>query len=424
MDEIRHVADYIKGIPFHTPENIPMWVMQVLVFLPTIAVAVAVVRQSKWVAALAQMSSLQSRQEERERLGLQEEEPASGAATPSEIHSPTEEEIAESALRLDRRWYFLGVMNTGITPFIIGAYPTYYFLYFTPKVTLLLFLRWWTFVRKKQHYLLWDFCYWANLLCLLYVWVWPTSARLFRMAFLCANGPLAWSVLTFNHALIFHSYPHLTSVVIHTSPLLLTYGIRWSPSSRFVVCEADVPLHACNDLSYVGFIVESMTGFYLWWAIIYYIWIFVVLGSYLESNGYQTLWDRVLQMGKIGDLLQSLLKMWPKRAVQGVYLLIHCGFSLVLMSFAYLLWFSQIAHFLFMGAICTSTVKNGADFYFDAIFRHSYTPLVATGKVCKKVAAASPALQEMQGTGMAAAPECWYVPVPLNPANQQSSALG
>ena len=26
----------------------------------------------------------------------------------------------------------------------------------------------------------------------------------------------------FNHALIFHSHPHLTSVILHTSPLILT----------------------------------------------------------------------------------------------------------------------------------------------------------------------------------------------------------
>eukprot|EP00971_Amphidinium_carterae_P293314 5823740-Amphidinium_carterae.2 len=35
------------------------------------------------------------------------------------------------------------------------------------------------------------------------------------------------SVLAFNHAMIFHSYAHVTSVVIHFSPLLLTYGLRW-----------------------------------------------------------------------------------------------------------------------------------------------------------------------------------------------------
>ena len=54
-----------------------------------------------------------------------------------------------------------------------------------------------------------------------------TTHRLFQIVFMCANGPLAWSVLAFNHALIFHSWQHITSLVIHTSPMLLTYGIRW-----------------------------------------------------------------------------------------------------------------------------------------------------------------------------------------------------
>merc|ERR1712232_309049 len=101
--------------------------------------------------------------------------------------------------------------------------------------------------------------------------------------------------------------------------------------------------------------------------------------------------------------LSGLLEKWPKQAVQAVYLIIHCLFSLVVMSFAYLLWFSQLAHFAFCMTIVLSTVKNGADFYFDKLFRKSYEPLSkgrGVSDVDKTVAAASPALQELGGVGM------------------------
>ena len=44
-----------------------------------------------------------------------------------------------------------------------------------------------------------DFCYWANFLCLYYLWVNPHSAEVFKVVFMVANGPLAWAVLAFNN---------------------------------------------------------------------------------------------------------------------------------------------------------------------------------------------------------------------------------
>lgn len=151
---------------------------------------------------------------------------------------------------------------------------------------------------------------------------------------MCANGPLAWSVLAFNHAMIFHSYvswcicsvcstpiplgendfcfiasfdtfasvakAHMTSVVVHVSPLLLSYGLRWyaAPMSdsmgapHFRICDGDA--ESCLDVSFQTLLFGTMTQFYLWWLILYYVWIFVALGSYIERHAYQTLWDRIL----------------------------------------------------------------------------------------------------------------------------------
>ena len=61
----------------------------------------------------------------------------------------------------------------------------------------------------------------------LYVWVRPNDPQLFMSVFMLSNGPLAWATIAFNHSLIFHSYPHISSLFIHISPMLLTYGLRW-----------------------------------------------------------------------------------------------------------------------------------------------------------------------------------------------------
>ena len=59
------------------------------------------------------------------------------------------------------------------------------------------------------------------------------SPHFTQICWCLANGPLAWSSLAFSHSLIFHSYPHLTSVVIHVSPTLVVHGLRWFRNDRF-----------------------------------------------------------------------------------------------------------------------------------------------------------------------------------------------
>jgi hypothetical protein len=58
----------------------------------------------------------------------------------------------------------------------------------------------------------------------------------FQIVFAAANGPLAWSILAFNQALVFHKWQNVTSVFIHISPMMLTYGLRWHPGHSFNVC--------------------------------------------------------------------------------------------------------------------------------------------------------------------------------------------
>ena len=214
----------------------------VLALLPAFAVGLAVFRQSKLVAAFAQLNDLQERGERQQAL-------------------------AKKAIEVDKEWFMIGVTNMVLSAYIVGRFPALYFVYFTPKVLSLIGLRLVKFYRRKQHFLLWDFCYWANFLCIFYCWVMPKSPRVFRVVFMCANGPLAWSVLAFNHAMVFHSYAHMTSVVVHVSPLLLSYGLRWSAapvsedsigSHHFRVCESQ---ETCNDISVTELICKALAYF-------------------------------------------------------------------------------------------------------------------------------------------------------------------
>eukprot|EP00913_Durusdinium_trenchii_P033717 g31563.t2 len=250
----------------------------------------AVSRQSKVVAAFAQLGDLQER-------------------------SDRQQALATKAVEVDKQWFMIGVTNmilSSLDPMLLSTYPS-------------------------------------------------------GTVFMCANGPLAWSVLAFNHAMIFHSYAHMTSVVVHVSPLLLSYGLRWyaAPMSEssmgakhFLVCDGDA--ESCLNVSFQDLLCGTLVRFYLWWLVLYYIWIFVALGSYIERHAYQTLWDRILVMKPVGPFLQKLLKSWPKLLVQLVYLLVHLVFS--------------------AGTMCVAVVLNAAEFYFDVI-GSKYEEAAANAKV-------------------------------------------
>jgi len=256
--------------------------------------------------------------------------------------------------------FTLGVMNTGLTPFFLGSFPTGYYIWHTPKAILLTALRWHDFYQAKQHYLLYDFCYWANFLTLIYIWLVPHNPTVFQVLFMCANGPLAWSVLAFNQSLIFHSYPHITSVFIHTSPMMLSYGLRWYPSTQFSVCQAiDNRIQSSNattpwelyslDTSCVEspsvLILDALLYFYLWWVILYYIWVFLVLGQYIEKMGFQTLYDRVTTKGPFSIVMKRIHA--PHLIKKAIYIFLHLLFGVVTMIFATFWWNSMVAHIFF-----------------------------------------------------------------------------
>ncbi len=193
-----------------------------------------VLRQDKWLGSLIQLGEVQQRQAVHKEI---QEAKSELAQHPSvSAITPTSERVA----------FTLGIINIVLSAFILGAWPGRFYLWYTPKAVVLIGLRWINFRRRGTHYLLFDFCYFANWMLLLYLWVFPNRPQLFQIVFIVANGPLAWSILAFNQSLVLHNWQQITSVFIHVSPSCLTLGLRWY-ASDFAVCES-WPL--CEDVTH------------------------------------------------------------------------------------------------------------------------------------------------------------------------------
>ena len=66
-------------------------------------------------------------------------------------------------------------------------------------------LRYYTYHKKGYHYFLADLCYFVNLLCVLSIWVFPQSKRLFISAYCLAYGNNAIAIAMWRNSLVFHS---------------------------------------------------------------------------------------------------------------------------------------------------------------------------------------------------------------------------
>lgn len=97
--------------------------------------------------------------------------------------------------------------NAILTAYLIGAFPDWFPLSYTVKAVVLISFRWLYYYIQNYHWFLLDcmclapsllvfcnflVCYFANLLCLLYLYYAPENLSLFFVIFAFANGPLLW----------------------------------------------------------------------------------------------------------------------------------------------------------------------------------------------------------------------------------------
>mmetsp|Transcript_5482 Transcript_5482/g.6610 ORF Transcript_5482/g.6610 Transcript_5482/m.6610 type:complete len:237 (+) Transcript_5482:111-821(+) len=204
-----------------------------------------------------------------------------------------------------------------------------------------------------------------DILGLIYAYVLPSSSTCFQLLFATANGPVALSVLAFNNSVVWHSFQHMISMIVHVAPMLLTLSIHWQDSDKFVTHEPGV------SASPWAIVSRSIIYVYLPWVFVYYSFVFVYLGDTIKEKGYITLFDYVTKQALGKQLLwvpDSTDKMLVRKAA---YLLVHVLFGTFTMFGASLMYNNFAAHCSYCIAICTAAAWNGAGFY-GRVFSANY----------------------------------------------------
>jgi len=131
--------------------------------------------------------------------------------------------MRESVERMTQKWkdgryvtvsekmsFIGGVLNIFISGYIIGAWPEYFYYWYTLQLCYFLPVRWFTYHKIGYHYFLADLCYFVNLLLILSIWMFPNSKRLFISTFCLAFGNNAIAIAMWRNSLVFHSLDKVT----------------------------------------------------------------------------------------------------------------------------------------------------------------------------------------------------------------------
>lgn len=271
----------------------------------------------------------------------------------------------------DKLTFMAGVIGALLDAYYLGWSPSTFYRVYSIQVVVLMAVRWIVYRFKLWHYYLLDFCYAANALMLVHLWVLPHSALLHKVTFAYATGPLAWSIVAFRNSMVFHSMDKMTSLLLHWMPACVVWTLRWYPHRsvrlNFDAKSEDVKADWHHGSLWQLVVLPVLP--YLLWAIAYYVKIFMISSEKIQQRGYETLF--AFTTANERSLFARAIRKAPKRWQPLAYMSIHLVCVILTLLLARCFWESFQAHTIFLLAILGVSVWNGAGFYFQ-IFARRY----------------------------------------------------
>jgi len=281
----------------------------------------------------------------------------------------------------DKISFTLGIANIVLTAFLIAKWPHHFFWVYTVKFPIMLGLRYYLYKKNKWHYFMLDFCYFANLLFMLYLHVFPSSCTLFKVSFSFTLGPLSWAIPLWRNSLVFHSLDKITSLFIHLTPTLVVWALKWYPSSdsyyQFDVCASE------GSISFFDASVMPLVP-YILWQLLYYIKVQVFdRHKFVKDKKRMTsfIWlmnDSTSLAYKVSNLLGPKHQMW----MFGVFQLVYTFLTMIPVL---LFWNSFWTHTIFLILMFLISAWNGASFYIEVFSVKYHQSLMELEKQWKEV---------------------------------------
>ncbi len=272
-------------------------------------------------------------------------------------------------LTMDKISFVCGILTIMIIEAVLLLVPGKMELLYTALLIPLLILRYIIYRADLQHYFMYDFCYYAQLMMMIHMYKYPNNIPLGKAMFSISNGPLLLAIVMWRNSLVFHSMDKMTSMFIHILPSLVTFCRRWD--SRLV--KRNFPMYEemdgtlftiCNDFLWTPFC------YYVLWQTFYLIKTEVVSKRKLEYNTEIMTSLRWLTRKK-DSASYKLLSVFGEHNQLPTFVCVQALYTAVSFLVIPLLWHSIWLHAFYLAVIFIIALANGATYYFH-VFAKKY----------------------------------------------------
>lgn len=260
--------------------------------------------------------------------------------------------------------FFWGVMSLLFTALMFGMAPQWIHIAYTLQAAYYLPMRLYLYKKRAWHYFLFDLCYYANVLNLVYIWLVPSSSVLFVACYCLSHGSLASAVITWRNSLVFHDFDKVTSLFIHVYPPLTFTVIRHfypNAEQRFPALSELPHLQPMRALLMSGLI-------YLIWQTLYWKFVLIDRRTKIESGQRTTSLTFLLndKRGAIGRALSRVPRQYRESAFMAGQLVYSV---LTELPAVFVLYDSSFWSGAFLIFILAVSVWNGGGFYIEVFGR-------------------------------------------------------
>jgi hypothetical protein len=261
---------------------------------------------------------------------------------------------------LDKLSFVFSLARILLEAFILGRFPCYFPIYYSIALVTVVFFRFVYYRYMRWHYFLLDFCYWANLSIIYYLWVRPDSEFLFIATYAFSLGPLLIAVPIFRNSMVLHSLDKLTSVFIHVTPALTMWSIRYNSCGSWPTAKITPSMIEYFKDTYLLYII---------WAVVYYIIIFHLTFDRCNKKKNSTMFAYLLE--NKGGFFYNLTGFMGESMRSILFMLVHMIFSVITLLISYFCLYSQALHIIFVFIAVIATFWAAATYYME-IFSKNY----------------------------------------------------
>ncbi|KZT12897.1 uncharacterized protein LAESUDRAFT_638692 [Laetiporus sulphureus 93-53] len=260
--------------------------------------------------------------------------------------------------------FFFGVMSLLFTSLMFGLAPEWIHIAYTLQAAYYLPMRVYLYKKRAWHYFLFDLCYYANILNLIYIWFLPSSSVLLIACYCLSHGSLASAVITWRNSLVFHDFDKVTSLFIHVYPPLTFTVIRHFYPNAEERFPALVKVPSFQPMR--ALLLSSII--YLVWQVLYWKFVFINRRTKIES-GQRTTSLSFLLNDKRGVIGRALSKV-PPRYRELSFMIGQFVYSVLTeLPAVFLLYDSSFWSGAFLILIFAVSVWNGGGFYIEVFGR-------------------------------------------------------